>query len=104
VRRDGRQLTVQRLVVPVTAADGRVLGYQCAVRDVTRLREDTATLQLLEGVTRDSADAVMILDAAGTAPEDLRVVYVNDAFERLAGQSRTDVVGRVPAHHITDCP
>jgi len=99
VRRDGRQLTVQRLVVPVTAADGRVLGYQCAVRDVTRLREDTATLQLLEGVTRDSADAVMILDAAGTAPEDLRVVYVNDAFERLAGQSRTDVVGRVPAHH-----
>lgn len=59
-------------------------------RDITQRMRDQDTLRKFSLAVEQNPNAVVITDT------DARIEYVNDAFERSTGYSRTEVIGRNP--------
>ncbi|QEY31259.1 EAL domain-containing protein [Synechococcus sp. RSCCF101] len=59
-------------------------------RDVTRARQDQRRLQQAAAVFESTAEGVIITDLNGS------ILDVNDAFSRVTGYSREEVIGRNP--------
>lgn len=69
-------------------------GFAVYVRDITGRRKAQEQLKLLEmGVSRLN-DLVLITEAAEDGSSDQRIVFVNDAFARLTGYDREEVLGQ----------
>jgi PAS domain S-box-containing protein len=71
-------------------------GLSVYFRDVTARRAARQRLRLLEASVAQLNDMVIITEPAPELPQGLRIVFVNDAFVRLTGYARTDVMGRCP--------
>lgn len=72
-------------------------GLAVYFRDVTRDRQRQEELRLIDAALSRQNDIVMITEAdILDAPDGPRIVYVNDAFERLTGYTRSEVIGRTP--------
>ncbi len=68
-------------------------GISIYFRDDTVKREERQRLELLEASVARLNDIVMITDA-GTGSAQRKIVFVNDAFIRLTGHSREEVIGK----------
>jgi PAS domain S-box-containing protein len=81
---------------PLRDAKGRIEQIVVAFADITALQETTEHLRLLEAAVARLNDVVLItaIDESATAPP--RIVFVNDAFERVTGYSRDEALGRNP--------
>ncbi|MDE3735827.1 EAL domain-containing protein [Pseudomonas resinovorans] len=66
-------------------------GWVIAFRDVSRAKESEKQLRILQRSIEASYNGAMICDATD---EDLPVVYVNPAFERITGYSAHEAMGR----------
>jgi sigma-B regulation protein RsbU (phosphoserine phosphatase) len=75
---------------PVTNRRGGVQGGVVTFRDITARKEQFDRLHLLAKIVEDTADAVLVTDRTGN------VEYVNAAFERMTGFSRSEVLGKNP--------
>lgn len=71
-------------------------GFAVYLRDVTKRRADNAELALLKTAISRINDIVLITDAETRDDPGQRIVFANDAFERLTGFSRTEVIGQSP--------
>ncbi len=71
-------------------------GVAVYFRDVTRRRAMEDQLRLLEAAVARLNDIVMITEAAPIDKPGPRIVFVNDAFERVTGYSRAEALGRTP--------
>ncbi len=60
------------------------------VRDITERKQAAERLVTLAAAVEQAADDIMVTDAGGV------ITYVNAAFERTTGYSRTEAVGRSP--------
>lgn len=84
----------ERVLVDVNATpyfeDGAVAGVQGVGRDVTGRREREAELRVKNRAVADAAIGITIVDATA---DDLPLVYVNDAFERITGYDESEVLG-----------
>jgi len=97
------KITVLLSLAPVAlAADGNPGddGLVLRVRPYPERNRPQAYPELepavLERALEQVADLVMITAGPATDADSSRIVYVNTAFERVTGYSRTDVVGRSP--------
>jgi diguanylate cyclase (GGDEF)-like protein/PAS domain S-box-containing protein len=61
-------------------------------KDITRRYQSEQQLYLLEKAVASLKDILLITDAG----PDPRIVFVNDAFERLTGYQRSEVIGQSP--------
>lgn len=87
--RDGRVVETEHRVTPLEE-DGRVVGAESIVRDITdRLARDRRLRQLSEAVEQ-SPVSVILTDRTG------RIEYVNAHFEATTGLGPDDVIGRRP--------
>lgn len=59
--------------------------------DVSRQHQDEAELRLLRRAIKSTENGIAIVDARA---EDMPLVYVNEAFERITGYSAAESIGR----------
>ncbi len=71
----------------------RIIG---AMQDITRQKEEENRLRLLESVITHANDAVMITDAKPPGDPGPTILYINDAFTKMTGYSREEVIGKNP--------
>jgi len=71
-------------------------GVALYLRDVTPARKSQEQMLLLQTSISHLNDTVLITEASSHGDPDQRIVFVNDAFERLTGYTRAEVLGRTP--------
>jgi PAS domain S-box-containing protein len=86
--KDGR--TFDRYTAPVRSAAGVLYGRGWFFRDITdRKKADQTRIRLATAIDQ-SADVIIVTDPQGV------IEYVNPAFERTTGYSRTEAIGQTP--------
>lgn len=71
-------------------------GLAVYFQDITQRRTEQAQLRLLETAVSRLNDMVVIMEAEPFDASGRRIVFVNDAFERQTGYSRSDIIGKTP--------
>jgi len=72
-------------------------GVAVYFRDVTRERTRQEQLRLVEAALSRQNDMVMITEAGSLeGPDGPKIVYVNDAFDRLTGYAKDEAIGKTP--------
>ncbi|WP_375739671.1 EAL domain-containing protein [Pseudomonas boanensis] len=66
-------------------------GWVVAFRDITRAKESEKQLRILQRSLEASYNGALICDAEA---DDLPIIYVNPAFERITGYSAGEALGR----------
>lgn len=75
---------------PVVGADGHVESVAAFCRDVTQSKQAQARLNLVAKIIRSSNEGILVTDVRGD------IVEVNEAFCRLTGYTREEVLGKNP--------
>ncbi len=91
-RKNGEPFWTEMNLRPLLDAHGELTGYVGIQRDIDERVEATARLRLLSAAVDQASDAIAIFEwreAGGW-----RFHYVNDAFLRMTGYRRDDVIGR----------
>ncbi len=76
--------------------DGKAVRLVGALQDITEQYQAQELLRLLETCISRLNDMVVITDTTPIEECGPRIVFVNEAFERLTGYSRQEVLGRSP--------
>ncbi len=90
VRANGLRGWLRRELMPWRADDGAIGGIVIFADDVTRQKETESRLRLAATVFTGAREGITITDPAGT------ILEVNDAFTRITGYTREEVLGRNP--------
>ncbi len=78
------------------ATDPLVDAHFFTLQDVTEKRRSEEQLKLLEQAVSSLNDMILITEAEPVDEPGPRIVYVNDAFERMTGYERHEALGRTP--------
>jgi diguanylate cyclase (GGDEF)-like protein/PAS domain S-box-containing protein len=89
-RADGTMQWIRWEVIPWRAADGSVGGIVLFAEDVTPRKEAQERLRLAATVFTGAREGITITDRSGT------ILEVNEAFTRINGYTRDEVLGRNP--------
>ena len=93
-RKDGTLLNVQ---VAAKLVQIKAKNYIYAtVTDAVRQNRDSAKLDLLVSCMAHSNDVVVITEAGLIDVPGPRIVFVNEAFEKLTGYTRDEAIGNTP--------
>ena len=71
-------------------------GLTIFIRDITKQKKEEQHLKLLESVITNTTDAVLITEAEPFDSSEPRILYVNDAFTRMTGYTKEEVIGKTP--------
>ena len=85
-----RELYLDVRIYP--AADGLTVY----LRDISRQRKEQEELKLLRSAVSQLNDIVIITEASPIDEPGPKIVFVNEAFERITGYSHNEAVGRSP--------
>ncbi len=95
-RPDGATRWLLARAFPVRDSIGKVYRIAGIIEDITDRQQKENWLTLLESVIVNANDAVLITEAEPVELPGPHIVYVNDAFTRMMGYSREDVIGKTP--------
>ena len=87
-RKDGVRYIEEDLISPVRNFEGRITHYAIFFRDITREAEIREELTVLQNAVRQVNEGVVIVDMT------LRIIYVNDVYEKLTLRKRAEVLGK----------
>lgn len=89
--KDGREINVSVTISPIRNSFGQLIGASKIARDITAQKMATRQMRLTASVFNNTGEGIMITDRAGL------IVEVNEAFTRITGYTRDDVVGHLPS-------
>ena len=90
-RKDGTPYHVEWNISPVRGADGIVTHFVSVQQDISTRLEAERDRRLLANALNVANDPILITDRAA------RIVFVNQAFERLTGYDAAEALGQTPA-------
>ena len=88
--RQGHDVYLDVTNLPIVI-NGRTIGFYGIAKDMTEKHRRDTELRLLQRSVEASINGIVIVDAKLA---DMPIVYVNEAFERITGYSRSEVMGR----------
>lgn len=88
IRKDGTPVEVSVTISPIFDRHSWIVGASKIARDITQRKRDEANLLLASSVFTHTSEGVAIADAQG------RLVEVNQAFSRITGYAREEVLGQ----------
>jgi len=89
-RKDGERIHVSLTLAPIRDAQGGVIGASAIGRDITARKAAEEERNRLATAIEQAAETIVITDTSGT------IQYVNPAFERITGYSRSEAIGSNP--------
>jgi PAS domain S-box-containing protein len=92
--RDGRHIEVE-FVSNVYQA-GVIKVIQCNIRDITERKEAEQRLNLLNTCVSRLNEIILVTEADPIDEPGPKIVFVNDAFERLTGYAAAETLGKSP--------
>ncbi|KAK9834967.1 hypothetical protein WJX81_000233 [Elliptochloris bilobata] len=90
-RKDGSKFWNQVSITPITDRAGCVANFVAVQQDVTERKASEAAFQLRDHALSNLSEGITIADP--NLP-DTPIVYVNEAFCRITGYAREEVIGR----------
>ena len=90
VRKNGETIHVSLVVTAVRDSAGEITGYLGIAQDISQRRLAEAGTRLAASVFTHTREGILIADAMGL------IVEVNEAFTRITGYDRADVLGQNP--------
>ncbi len=93
---DGLDRWLLARAFPIRNMEGRVYRIAGIAEDISDRKSQEQRLRLLESVVVNANDAVVITEAEPVEQPGPRIVYVNDAFTRMMGYERDEVIGKTP--------
>lgn len=92
MHRDGRMLYTEQRIVPITDDEGRRVGFEAILIDITARveaeRQVTSRERRFRSLVRNSTDMIFIADAHGV------LVDATPSVERVLGYPPSEVIGR----------
>jgi PAS domain S-box-containing protein len=76
--------------------DGKCIRIYGTFQDIDQQKKDEAHLRLLESVVLNVNDAIIITKAGAVDKRGPEIVYVNDAFCKMTGYAREEIIGNSP--------
>ena len=92
--KDNRQIAVEFVSNVYQAGDKKVI--QCNIRDITERKKAEQHLHLLNTCVSHLNEIILVTEAEPMEEPGPKIVYVNDAFERLTGYTAAETIGRSP--------
>lgn len=92
----GRRIWTRSIGEAVRDPEGRIVRVQGAFQDISGQRAAADQLHLLRTAVSRLNDVVMITEAEPIEEPGPRIVFVNEAFERLTGYALSEVIGKSP--------
>lgn len=97
LNKEGKQYWLRMTIVPFkNHLSGEIEQFISISTDITNKKLEENRLKLFESVIKNANDAVIITEAEPTSLPGPRIVYVNDAFTRMTGYSKDEVIGKTP--------
>jgi len=96
LKADGTYAYVSNHAKIVRSKKGRAVRVIGAMQDITEKKEEEQRLKLLESIIQNTNDGVMITTADSLDAPGPSIVFVNDAFRKITGYNKKEVVGRNP--------
>lgn len=90
-RADGRVQWLRWAILPWRTEDGAVGGIILFSEDISALKEREERLHLAASVFTHASEGILIADA------DAKILDVNEAFTRITGYGRDEVLGKNPS-------
>jgi diguanylate cyclase (GGDEF)-like protein/PAS domain S-box-containing protein len=87
IHKDGRHVEVSVTTSPIRNRLGQVIGASTIARDITLQKVADRQLQLTASVFTSTSEGILIANRKGT------IVDINDAFSRITGYSKDEVIG-----------
>lgn len=89
-RKNGTTFNQELTSTAIRNSNGELVGVVSVSRDITERKQIEGKLQLAAKFLQATSEAVVITDAEAV------IIDVNDAFERLTGYTKGEVVGKNP--------
>jgi PAS domain S-box-containing protein len=94
--KNGRLIDVSVTASPIKDATGKPIGVSKVARDITERKRAEQQLNLLNTCVSNLNDIVLITEADPIDEPGPRIVFVNEAFERITGYTSAETLGRSP--------
>lgn len=93
---DGEMAYVRNKGIVIRDKKGKAIRMIGAMQDITEQKREEQQLKLFKSVITNSSDAVLITEAEPINEPGPRIIYVNDAFTKMTGYDRDEVLGLTP--------
>ncbi|MCE0482834.1 MAG: PAS domain S-box protein [Methylacidiphilales bacterium] len=93
VRKDGTKLNVSATISPLKDGTGKIIGASKILRDITEQKKAEEQLRLLRSCIANINDIVVVVEAEPLRGKGPKIVFVNEALERLTGYTPSETIG-----------